>query len=397
MKRIYWRPHKTSKAAVLAVGMTAIAAVLLVEQGPAFTLTGDAQQEQMLRASRLAKTSFDVIRGERLALGHEFPKRLDPGQTGMVGLAMSPLTSLPANLAAKQTSVNPNFAAAIVDMLAPLELKPGDCVAVGCTGSFPALNVCLCAALETIGCEPIVVHSVASSQFGANHPEMTWLDMESLLHEEKLITFRTSAATLGAFGDRAVGMSAESKQALRAAIERNGVESLEINSLAQSMKSRMQLYDSIAGERPIKAYINVGGGAASIHGDQGKEIYDAGATLSAGELIEGEAVDCVMTRFAARGVPIVHVGDTIKLATQYGLPVAPQMAVEVNPDLRPRAEPNRYAAGAVLMVVLLALRACVRTGGYERVKRRVRAWLSRGSRPANVPETALTPAVQLMV
>ena len=57
------------------------------------------------------------------------------------------------------------------------------CVAVGLSGSFPAMNVAVYSALYELGVEPIIISSTAASQWGANDPNFTWLDMEAVLRK----------------------------------------------------------------------------------------------------------------------------------------------------------------------------------------------------------------------
>ena len=161
----------------------------------------------MLAAARLAERGMDVIKRERQQRGHRIRRHFDPAASGLIGDSMTLVTSLPGNLRAKQTSVNPNFAAAVVQMLRQAGVKEGDCVAVGCSGSFPALNLAAYAALESMQVKPVVVASACASQFGANMPDMMWIDMERLLHERGLISFRSVAVSVGGSGDRGLGMS----------------------------------------------------------------------------------------------------------------------------------------------------------------------------------------------
>jgi poly-gamma-glutamate system protein len=365
MKRVYWRPRKASKPLILALGLFAVAGTILAERMP--LADNAADRGLKLAAARLADKAFQAIRDERLRMGHQFVRRLDPGHTGLIGDAMSLATSLPADLEAKQTSVNPNFAAAIVDMLLEADVQPGDWVAVGCTGSFPALNICTYAALETLGARPVIIHSICSSQYGANHPDLLWLDMESRLHDRGLITYGASAATLGGYGDRAVGASPEARDLLETVIERNGVQRLHVEKLAQSIDARLAYYHSATNGEAIKAYINVGGGAASIRGSKGKAVFEAGLNYS--EDVQADAVDCVAARFAVQGVPVIHLADAVLLARQYGLAVAPTSLPAVGDGRVYRQnQPNRILAGALLAVMLSILRLCVWTDQWERFK-----------------------------
>ncbi len=395
MKRVYWRPRKVSKVAILAVGVMALAGSWGVRQVPRLR-EENSLRKQMLQATWLAESCFEAIREARLQRGHVFPERFDPGQTGMLGVAMSPATSLPASLAAKQTSVNPNFAAAFVDMLSSLELQPGDCIAVGYTGSFPAFNTCLAAAIETMELQPIVIHSIASSQYGANQPDMLWLDMEAQLRNKRLISFTSSAASLGSFGDRGVGMSNEAQELLWQSADRHGVPRFEVNRLAESIERRMEHYAELAGKREVKAYINVGGGAASIRGSRGKDVFSAGITR---ELTpEAREVDCVMTRFAAQGVPVVHLGDAEGLAETYGFPEAPQFMplASVVPAMQHR-HPPRLAAGVCLLGIAGALWACIWSGPCYRASEKFpRLRLGTGTNIASATEENASGA-ELMV
>jgi poly-gamma-glutamate system protein len=264
---------------------------------------------------------MQTIREERLQRGHQFDPQFDPAMTGMIGEYLTPITSVTGHLESKQTSVNPNFAAAVVDMLQKAGVKEGDIVAVGCSGSFPALNLCTMCALETMKAKPIIVASTAASQFGANRPDLLWIDMEKLIYDKDLISFRSVAASLGGYEDQAAGMTEEGKQMLKAGIERNNLPMIVDEEFTASIDSRMQLYKDMAGGRPIKAYINVGGGTVSVGRSVGKKLYEPGLNLA--YTPEALEIDSVMTRFAKENTPIIHLVEVMILAKAYHLPPAP--------------------------------------------------------------------------
>ena len=393
MKRVYWRPNKISKPVLLCLGLIAVGGTLALEARP---WTRDFLREQKQTAAELAAAGMAVIRDARLAKGHVFDTRFDPTASGMIGEAMSPVTSLPSHLDVKQTSVNPNFAAAVVEMLAAAGVQRGDVVAVGCTGSFPAFNTGVFAALETLGAKPLVIHSAASSQFGANRPDMMWLDMESVLYEAGLISFRSQAATLGAFGDRARGMAEESKRLLRDSIERNDVRLLDIKSLAGSIEQRMEFYNKQAAGREVTAYINVGGGAASIHGSSGRAAFGAGLTTDFDG--DAEAIDCVAARYAEQGVPVIHVGDAVALAKQFGLQIAPQSAPAINVAAVGVAQPpSRLLAAALLAAIAFFLRSYLWSDLWLRLSQRVGSLFQPNREESPDLRIAGSHAVELMV
>lgn len=394
MKCVYWRPNRVSKAGILVLGLVAVGSTLALEWFPISQNT--SQHDQKLAASQLAQQSMQTIREARLKRGHQFDIRFDPTASGMIGEAMSPVTSLPSHLEAKQTSVNPNFAAAVFDMLTDAGVESGDVVAVGYTGSFPAFNTCVCAAMETLGVTPLVIHSAASSQFGANCPDMMWLDMEAALHEAGLISFRSQAATLGGFGDRARGMSEESKNLLQDAIARNDVPLLEIASLQDSIDQRMRLYTELANSKPIAAYINVGGGAASIHGSKGREAFGAGLSEDfAGDTPE---VDCVASRFANNGVPVIHVGNALRLAAHYGLPIAPQETPQLGVGtVYANAGSTRLLAGLLLAAIAVCMRTYLWSDLWVRLSTRLKALRKRSATHPQPLRIATPSHAELMV
>src|SRR5690606_4171104 len=148
---------------------------------------------------------------------------------------------------------------------------------------------------------PIIVASTAASQFGANRPDLLWIDMERLLFDKGLISFHSVAASLGGYEDQAAGTSEEGKQMLRAGIERNHLPLIAEEEFSDSIDTRMRIYEEHAAGQPIKAYINIGGGTVSVGRSVGKKLYEPGLNLIATP--EAMEIDSVMTRFARQQTP----------------------------------------------------------------------------------------------
>ncbi|HET6344164.1 MAG TPA: poly-gamma-glutamate system protein, partial [Myxococcota bacterium] len=272
-------------------------------------------------AARLAQRAYDVVKTERLKRGFTLDPEVDPAGSAFIGTMLSPVTSSQGNLSAKQTSVNPNFGAVLVQMLKTVGVQPGDLVAVGMSGSFPALNVATLAALDALDLRPLIVVSAAASQYGANDPNFVWLDMQRLLWERDVFPWRPLAASLGGIDDHAVGMSAEGRRLLDEAIARSGVPRLDCTSLDDSVQKRMAVYLEAAGGAPIKAYINVGGGTTSVGTHIGKQVFKPGLNMTTPP--DAPMVNSVMQRFSSEGVPVLHLVSIERVAHDYGLPVAP--------------------------------------------------------------------------
>ena len=127
MKRLYWRPQKCSQTALLMIAALAVVGMAMVEFFPVRDNTPLAAAK--LAAARRAAECFDAIRSERLARGYPLDAEIDPTGSGVLGLTASPVTSITGHLASKQASLNPNFAAAIVQMLHEAGVQPGDLIA----------------------------------------------------------------------------------------------------------------------------------------------------------------------------------------------------------------------------------------------------------------------------
>ena len=321
MKSLYYRSEKVSPRGLLVIGAITLLVLFMMRLFPYRTTAWE--HHRMLEAAYRTQSSFDVIQCYRTERGQRMLKSQDPSRTGMLGPSMSLVTTLPGHLDAKQTSVNPNFAAVAVRLLLDAGVQPGDSVAIGMTGSFPALNIAVLQACESLDLRPLIVSSAASSQFGANDPGMMWPDMEKILSDQGLISHRSLLTSTGGFRDAADGMTDDTRKLLLHAIRRNNARFLRCNSLTESIEKRLRTMETSAESEPIAAYINIGGGAASVGGTEGNKRFGSGIvdpdTLD--DLLED--LDCVAMRFMARGVPFINMVHTVGLAKRYGLVIAP--------------------------------------------------------------------------
>lgn len=348
MQKSYWTHQRSSRGvmlATLALALSGVAAVEIVDSGP-----GEEVVRQKASAAELSQAAMEAIGEERRALGLAVDWEADPTGSGLIGVASSEVTSVAGHLPAKQTSINPNFAAAIVDMFHRAGVKRGDVVAVGMSGSFPAMNLHLCAAMETLGVEPIIIASAAGSQWGANHPQFLWLDMEQALHERGLIGFRSTAASLGGLDDGAAGMTREGIQRLKQSIDRAKVPLLDVNGYYDSLEKRLALYHEAAGNRPIAAYVNVGGGTVSVGTNATKKLFQPGLNTRPPAKLP---VESVMGYYIQQGVPVIHLSNIETLALRYQLPIAPTVAqAPAGERVQPPHSYDRRIAGGALILVL---------------------------------------------
>jgi poly-gamma-glutamate system protein len=370
MKRLYWRPPGVSRTALVLVAIVAVVAVAAVELLP--VVRKQRHYREKITAARLAKNAMDAIKAEKQRLGHTIKPKIDPAGTGMLGESFTPVTSNTGFLSAKRTSTNPNFAAVIVHLLFEAGVEEGDVVAVAMSGSFPALNVSTYAALHTIGAKPIVIASTSSSEWGANNVDYLWLDMERTLRDEGLLEFKAAAASFGGIDDVGVGMTDQGRAILAAAMKRNGVKQLEPTSLSDAIVKRVALYDELAGDAPIAAYVNIGGGSASVGTHVGKKQFKPGLNEEVPRA--PNLADSVMLRFAKRDVPVIHISRMKLLAERYGLPYEPLSEVPIGQgSVFVATEYNRWLALGGLVMVLGLLFTFVRWDVGTRLLRGLRA------------------------
>jgi poly-gamma-glutamate system protein len=357
MKQIYWRPKNISRKALALISIIAISAALVAES---YKIEVERPyQEEKLAASQLALQAFTVTK-ERRARYTKIDKRNDPAQSGLIGLPGSPITSKRGDYDSKRTSINPNFAAVIVEMLGKAEVQEGDTVAISFSGSFPALNICTLAAVEVLKLKPVILSSVSASEWGANDPQFTWLDMESYLVTRKIFSSRTLAASVGGMEGTAEPLSEEALELLKNAIARNKVRLLEGEDLAASVSERVQLINESAGPNGIKAYINVGGGRVSTGGDATKRSFRPG--LNRFGPVGMDPKTSLMVRYSRNGVPIIHLSQIKDLAREFGLPLSPVVIPEPGEGgVFFHVTYNRWLAGGMLLIVLGALYGFIRT------------------------------------
>ncbi len=368
MKRLYWRPRQVSQTVIWLMAGFSLLGLASVERFRTSAPQGslDVKMDASASASEMMRT----IKAEKMHMSQLADATVDPAGSGMIGQLMSPVTTLTGRLSAKQTSVNPNFAAVIVEMLLAGGVKQGDLVAVGYSGSFPGMNVNVCAAIKALGCQPVIISSAGSSQWGANNPDFMWADMESLLYEEGLISFRSVASSIGGYQDTGLGMTKEATDMVKKALKRNQLPLLQSTDFVDAIDERMQIYRKQSGGRTYAAYVNVGGGTISVGRTMGKRAYKPGLNVTAPRDVL--QIDSVMTRFMSKGIPVVHVSEMDRMARKYGLPLSPLQIPPIGEGgVYNQTRYNKLWTATVLVLILLSLRALVLTDfGYRFTKGR---------------------------
>jgi len=310
-----YRPGRVHVLSLVALAVVGLALLAIAERSMSPIVQPHFAEK--MEAATKARHAIDVIRSTRLGMGGEIDIVNDPNETGVIGHEFTLITTDRGWRGAKQRALDPNLAAVFVELLKRARVGEGDRVAVGVTGAFPLLNASAIIATEVVGAEPVVITSVGSSMWGATDPELTWLDMETALTEAAVVSHRSIAASIGGGGDVGRGLSPEGRDLIVAAIERNGVELVRESTLDGSIEARMAVFRRESGGERYDAYINVGGGLASVGSGQVAKLVRPGLTkaLSMRDLPRRG----VLVRMADEGVPVIHVPDADRLIERYGL------------------------------------------------------------------------------
>ena len=353
-RKLYWRPSHIPARSLGLLIIAATAALLITE-----TFTRRDQSlpyDKMLTASRTVQEAIETLRPIRADIERINPE-VDPIRSGLVGIASSPVTTNSGHLEAKQATINPNWAAVALRLLTEAGVERGDVVAVAVSGSFPALNLAVYSALETLGADPIVIASASASQWGANVPGFLWIDMARHLREAGIIEIKAVAATLGGQQDRGIGMDPAGRESIRRSLERAGIELVVPDSYEAAVAERIRIYREAAGEEPIAALVNVGGGQATTGPASIDDYFDSGLSRSASS--EAFRLPSVMGYFLRDGIPVIHFSGIEELASRYGMPYPPNRQVSIGSGGVYAALSYRRWLAGLMIVLLLALTALV--------------------------------------
>ena len=217
---------------------------------------------------------------------------------------------------AKRLSLHPDFAAVAVGWLKQAGVGPGSRVAVNLSGSFPALNIAVLAAIQAVGAQPVITASVGASTWGATDPDNTWLDMERQLQQARLWPWQAVAASLGGVGDNGGGLTPEGKDLALAAIRRSGVPLLAAPDLRTAIDRRLDMYRGASGELPL-VLVNVGGSHV-LFGEAGHRApLPQGLNMGYHPLLAAQ--DGLAAAFLQTNRPVIHFLNIRQLAAQYGI------------------------------------------------------------------------------
>ena len=278
-----------------------------------------------VKAAQLMKKGMEELKKARMEKGVFVDLENDPNETGLVGSPFSLTTTDEGDLDAKLTTLDPNFSAAMVELYVRAGLKAGDTVAVLLTGSMPGGNIAALTACKTMGITPISITSVGASQWGANHEDFTWLDMEKILFEKEIISNRSISASIGGRNDMGRLLSPKGRDLIRTNIEEHALPIIHFNRLKNNIQERLNQFSSIMSINTYDAFINVGGGVASLGTSFNHKLLPPGVIHRnhIADITRPGGIEGVLSHFAKQHVPVIHILNIKSLTESLNLPFAP--------------------------------------------------------------------------
>ncbi|MCB5252219.1 MAG: poly-gamma-glutamate system protein [Candidatus Cloacimonadaceae bacterium] len=314
MFRKMYRPNLRSGRSLILLFVLSIILYLIASHSYVEIRTN--HYEEKLTAVNLMQDYLNVLQTEIQARDIEIDPINDPFQTGLIGTRLSSITTDRGLLSEKQAAINPNIAAIFVEELS--SLKAGDNVAIGITGSNPAVNLALYAALTAMQLEPSIIVSLSSASYGANREELTWLDIEAILKEKGMLSFGANYASIGGSENRGIGLSDHGMNALRDAMSRNNVPLILGGSLEENVDLHMQAYDNLIDkDSRYRLFVNIGGGLANVGSEPNARLIPEGLNTKLAE--RNFDREGVMMKMAKRNINVLHIRRIIRWANKYQL------------------------------------------------------------------------------
>lgn len=281
--------------------------------------------DSKIKAANLMKQCLQSLKKSRLENSIFIDIENDPNETGLVGVPYSLITTDEGDLDAKLTTLDPNFSAVIVDLLFTAGLEKNDTIAVMLTGSMPGANIALLSACQVMGIHPIIISSIGASQWGANQVDFTWLDMEDILVQNKLINSRSVASSIGGRNDMGRLLSPLGRDLIMENIKNYDLPLIRENRLADNIKKRTDIYNEY---HPIDKYdgvVNIGGGVASLGTSFNYRLIPPGI-VNRSDIVDidnSSGIEGAFSYFLKRNITGLHILNIKSIIENYNLPFAP--------------------------------------------------------------------------
>jgi len=273
------------------------------------------------KAAKIMKKSIFFVSDYCKKKNIKIDEKIDPNHTGLIGPEYTPLVTTLGNLEAKRTTTNPVFAGLLVHLLQKAGVVPGDTIAVGCSGSFPALMIAILSAARAMSIHPVVIISLGASSYGATNVDFNLLHIYKLLLDKNVFDVPPAAVSLGGEADIGKNFDPLVKEKLIKQIQKSGVNFLYEPDLRRNVIKRMKIYTNNFSGNRISAFVNAGGSQANL--GTSNLVLKLKPGLNRKISIPPEKDRGVIFEMAIRKIPIIHLLFIKGLVTKYGIPWDP--------------------------------------------------------------------------
>ncbi len=284
----------------------------------------------------------DFIYEWRVSNLMETASEYDPWKTGLIGLEWSPITTTLGSLPSKRTAGDPRWSIVAGRWFEKLGLSEGDKVAIYSSGSFPGMLLNVLCAAEQRNLEVFLAVSLGSSTWGANRPDLSWPEMESLLRKGGFISTVSFFYTLGGGGENGNGIPPEGLDILERAAEKAQVRIVKTNDLDEMIRLKLDLLTA----NKITVLVNIGGSASALGTDE-NILKLPGGLIRPSE--KSNAGNGVIAGALSHNIPVIHFLSLKDLGERVGIPF----------DLEPRKMINKrespFFSLTGIIVFLLAI------------------------------------------
>lgn len=291
------------KLLLLAVGM----AGLWYLAAPAVLSTKERVLWEKVQAAQQHLTRWRESNGT--AASHE----ADPWHCGLIGVEWSGITTTLGDLSSKRTSCNPAWAVQFSRWFEESGLNPGDHIAIYSSGSFPALLLSSMAAAEAMELKPLLIVSLGSSTWGANHPDNPWPVLAAELRRSGFIRHRADYYTLGGDGELGHGFSPEGEALLLSAAKDAGVEMLTTGSLEEMIALKSELLE----RHQARLFVSIGGSHANLGNALEVLRMQTGLVPPTDVELAGNGVIGTAMR---NNIPVIHMLNIRSVSSMVGIP-----------------------------------------------------------------------------
>jgi poly-gamma-glutamate system protein len=168
---------------------------------------------------------------------------------------------------------------------------------------------------------------------------------------------------LGGGTDNGRGLSMTGRRLLLDAINRNNVEPIftgnlegaleNAGSLKKNIERRIQIYDRESKGRAYAAYVNIGGGLASLGSAQNGKLIPSGVNFHFDQA--NFPARGVINIMAERKIPIIHVMEVTDIANQHGVSIEVTPAPVVGKDAIFQRDEYSITSTIIYTIILMII------------------------------------------